>query len=357
MTTVQSIPTQRKPWVNIIVALLYFLLYEMIGITVAIGADLYFSAVYPDDATASAAFEQNSNFLMILVDIIVVLSLSVIVLARGKRYFQGMGVKKSRWETIPVAFIAGIGLSCLLGFMMNFVGSLLPGLMEDYNQTMDVTYNMGQIVLYTLAGVIGAPLVEELIFRHFVTGRMAKGMPRWVAIAISSLLFGLVHQHIVQVVYAALLGITMACIYFAYDSVLPSIALHMGFNAVSLLALIDSSGWSEASQIRFNLIVTVAYLALSFIGVGAYALLIVRRTHPIWKGEFEASPAPVWEEAVIPSRPAAVEWDRLMAMPREIGKFPTVADLSANMIPREENNEGAKSADDSADDSTKEANE
>lgn len=365
MTTIQPIPTPRKPWVNIIVGLLYFLLYEVIHYVFAIGARLYFIAVYPDPVTREVAFNDSSNFLMIILDVIVLLTLSVIVLARGKRYFDGMGVRKSRWETLPVAFVAGIGLSCLLGFIMNFVGSLFPEIMEDYSQTMDTTYNMSQVVFYALAAVIGAPLVEELIFRHFVAGRMARGMPRFAAIAASSLLFGIVHQHIVQVIYAALLGIVMACIYFAYDSVLPSIALHAGFNAVSLVSMIDVSGLSETNQIRFSIILTVVYLVLSFFGVGAYALLMVRCTHPIWKGDPKEDPAPAQAVEVIALRPAAVKWERLMAMPMERGKFPTVADLSANMTDRGDNGESAKPLGEpadaqtprSADDGTKEAEE
>ena len=330
MTTIQPYPVPRKPWVNIVIALLYFLLYEGIHFAVGLGASLYFAAISPDEATMEALFNEHSNMIMILLDLIVVLSLSIIVLARGKTYFHGMGVRKSRPETLPVAFIAGIGLSCLLGFVMNYVALFFPELMEDYNQTMDVTYNMGQIILYALAGVVGAPLVEELVFRHFMAGNFTKGMPRIAAIAVSSLLFGMVHQHIVQIVYAAILGVAMACIYFAYDSVLPSIALHAGFNAVSLLSMIDTSKWSETAQITFDMLMTLAFMALSFIGVAAMVLLLVRRTHPIWKNEKKAA-APVNEAYTFAPRPSAVEWDSLMAKPMESGKFPSVADLSASM--------------------------
>lgn len=329
MTTIQPYPASRKPWMHIVIALLYFLLYEGIHTAVALGASLYFAAISPDEATMEALFNEHSNFIMILLDLIVVLSLSIVVLARGKRYFHGMGVKKARRETIPVALIAGVGLSCLLGFVINFVATLLPELMEDYNQTMDMTYNMGQIILYALAGVVGAPLVEELVFRHFMAGHFTKGMPRIAAIALSSLLFGLVHQHIVQVVYAAILGVAMACLYFAYDSVLPSIALHMGFNAVSLLSMIDTSKWSESAQITFDMVLSLSFMGLSFVGVAAMVLLLIRRTHSILKNEKKTVSVP--EVYTFAPRPAAVEWDRLMEKPAESGRFPTVADLSANM--------------------------
>ncbi len=338
MTTIQPYPTQEKRWGNIIKALLYFLLYEGIHWTFWFGASIYFMAISPDEASAEAAFNNHSNLLMVLLDLVVVLSLSVIVLTRGKRYFHGMGARKTRGETIPIAFIAGIGLSCVLGFLMGWVGYFFPEIIEDYNQTMDMTYNMSQIILYTLAGVVGAPLVEELIFRHFIAGNLSKGAPRWVAILVSSLLFGVIHQHFVQVIYAALLGTVMACFYFAYDSVLPSIALHAGFNAVSLLAMIDSSKWSEAAQMRFNVIMNDVYMVMALVGIGAMAILLVRRTHPVLKNEKQVMAAPAQAVYVPVPRPSAVEWDSLMAKPMESGKFPSVADLSAKMKGAQQDN-------------------
>lgn len=279
-----------------------------------------------------AMFNEQSNLLMIIMDVVVVLALSVIVLAAGKRYFQGMGVKKTRWETIPVAFFTGVGMSCVLSVLMTFVEVLFPKIMEDYSQTMDSTYNMGQIVLYLLAGVIGAPLVEELIFRHFMAGELTKGAPRWLTILLTSLAFGIVHGHIVQMIYAGLLGILLASLYFAYDSVLPSIALHAGFNAVSLLSMVDDSSWSEATRNRFDSIVTICVFAFCVIGIAGVIWLFVRRQHWVWKKELTVEPAEAVEEAEGgESRPTAVAWDSLLETPRAEGSFPTVADLSANM--------------------------
>lgn len=348
MTPVQPLPaakSETRLW-GIVSAILYFVLYMGISFGMAVGLSIFVAALYPDEASQLAAFDQYSNLLMIIVDVLVVLILSVIVLASGKRYFHGMGMRKSRIETIPVAFISGVGLSCVLSIVMTFVEMIFPKLMEDYNQTMETSYNMGQIVLYILAGVIGAPLVEELIFRHFMAGNLTRGLPRWLTILLTSVVFGAVHGHIVQIAYAALLGIVMACLYFAYDSVLPSIALHAGFNSLSLLSLLDPSKWSEKARNLYETSTTIMIFALAAVSIVGLAWMFVRKTHRVWKNEPMALQA---EEAYeyIP-RPTAVEWESLLATPRVQGSFPTVAELSANMKAKAEAedakvNDGAKS--------------
>lgn len=327
-SNVVRVPGKKSRW-GILFAFLYFLLYETIYFAVSIGYSVYLVATCPDEAAFEAAYYRDSNLLMVLMDAVIFLSLSIIVLARGKRYSQGMGMKKTRVETIPVAVLAGIGLSCVLGFLMSYISYLFPKLMEDYNNTMDVTYNMGQIVLYILAGVIGAPLIEELVFRHFLAGNLSKGMPRIGAILISSFLFGLVHQHIVQQVYAAFLGLAMACVYFAYDSVWASIALHAGFNAVSLLSLIDTSHWSEAQQLRFVSIVNVSYLALAVVGILALVWLFVRRTHPVWKNESPQTVVPAGADPSFAPPPSALQWAAPASTP--IRTIPTVSELSKTL--------------------------
>ena len=338
MNTVQPLPIAKKEakWWGIISALLFFLLYEGISTVMAWGLSLYVSMIYPDKAAQLAAFNEYSNLLMVLVDVIVVLSLSVIVLAAGKPYFREMGMKKTRPETLPVAFLSGIGLSCALSFVMGLVEMIFPKVMEDYNQTMEMSYNMGQIVLYILAGVIGAPLVEELIFRHCMAGNLTKGAPRWLSILLTSAVFGLVHGHILQIIYAGLLGILMACLYFAYDSVLPSIALHAGFNSVSLLSLIDTSDWSKLAQARFDMIISIAVYALVLVGLGGTVWLFIRKTHWVWKNSAMEEVQQVVYEPV--ARPMTVEWDSLLSAERAQGSFPSVADLSANMKGKAEAN-------------------
>ena len=346
MTTVQPFNVDKKEsrmW-GIVTAILYFLLYMGVSFGVSLGATLFVASMYPDEASQTQAFNECSNLLMVVIDVIIVLALSVIVLASGKSYFHGMGLRTTRKETIPVAFLTGLGLSCMLSFVMALVTQLFPKIMEEYNQAMEASYNMGQVVLYILAGVIGAPLVEELIFRQFMAGNLSQGVPRWLAILLTSIVFGAVHLQIVQVIYAAVLGVVMACLYFAYDSILPTIALHAGFNAVSLLTLIDTTKWSEATQQKFDMGMTIAMFAFVLIAMVGLVCLYLRKTHSIWKNDPPAVEEFVYEVESEP-RATAVEWNQLLETPRQAGVFPTVAELSANMKGKAEDTPSAESSD------------
>lgn len=331
MTSTTPHGFERKPWMGIFAAILYFGLYEALSFAASLGYSLYLMTIYSDETALEEAFYRHSNLLMIILDVVIFLSLSVIVLAMGKRYSHGMGMKKTRPETIPVAVLTGAGLSCVLNYIMAFVSAFFPKIMEDYNNTMDMTYNMGQIVLYILACVVGAPLIEELIFRHFMAGKLAEATPRILAILLSSIVFGLVHQHIVQMIYAGALGLFMACVYFAYDSVWASIAVHAGFNAMSLISLIDTSKWSEAQQNSFYATVNMVYLALALVGIGAAVFLFVRRTHYVWRKYRTPTEDLSKEYPIVSKRPATVQWDDLLSQNREIGSFPSVAELVSCM--------------------------
>lgn len=343
MTQSINLPIRkRSPIREILSAVFYFLCYEAISIVIGIGYMIYLYATLPlDGQTAEAqtqmlneAIYRDGNLLMLVIDVLVFLTLSVFFLARGKQFSHEMGMKKTRAESILLAFLAGIGLSCALVYVMNFLYMIAPEVMENYNETMTDTYNMGEVLLYVLTGVIGAPLIEELIFRHFVTGRLGRAMPRLLAIAIGSALFGLVHSHPVQWAYAAVLGAIMACVYFAYDSIWVSIALHAGFNAVSLLSLIDVESMSEAQLQTFNAVVSIGYLVFTLAGLAALVFLFVRKTHPILQKP--QSPAPACTEQTaftMPARPRqTVQWDQLKTASYPSGSFPTVAELSEKMV-------------------------
>ena len=52
-----------------------------------------------------------------------------------------------------------------------------------------------------IAVVIMAPLVEELTFRGFMYTRLKQGMPKWIAVVLTSLVFGIVHGTIIWAIY------------------------------------------------------------------------------------------------------------------------------------------------------------
>lgn len=141
---------------------------------------------------------------------------------------------------LPSAFILllfGITASTVVGV----VWEMLPfpdWAWEIYNETVaDIL--MGEDLMTYLAVVLMAPIVEELLCRAILIGDLSRLIPKWVALLISSVIFGVMHGNLIQGTYAFACGLILGLIYLSYGSVTASILFHMGFNAASyLLSLI-----------------------------------------------------------------------------------------------------------------------
>lgn len=84
-----------------------------------------------------------------------------------------------------------------------------------------------------------APFAEELFFRGLgVRVLAAFGAP--TAIAVSALIFGLVHGLLVALPTLVLFGVGLAWLRFRTRSLWPSVAAHVGYNSLGILLLILS---------------------------------------------------------------------------------------------------------------------
>ncbi|MBR0138254.1 MAG: CPBP family intramembrane metalloprotease [Erysipelotrichaceae bacterium] len=85
------------------------------------------------------------------------------------------------------------------------------------------------------AGII-APIAEEMLFRGFLL-KMLRRYSALVAIVFTSVSFGIFHGTLAQAVPAMFIGIILAVLDLRYDSILPSIILHMATNILSLVEI------------------------------------------------------------------------------------------------------------------------
>jgi membrane protease YdiL (CAAX protease family) len=82
---------------------------------------------------------------------------------------------------------------------------------------------------------IAAPLVEELLFRGLLQNTLARHLPIWGAIILSSLLFALVHLQPYAIPGLMSLGIAFGYLYHRTGSLRTNIMLHMVNNAIALI--------------------------------------------------------------------------------------------------------------------------
>jgi membrane protease YdiL (CAAX protease family) len=76
-----------------------------------------------------------------------------------------------------------------------------------------------------------APLLEEILFRGMILSTLKENMHPWIAIAISSVMFGVAHGTPIGIIYATALGLVMGWLAVRLGSIIPSLAFHIAYNA------------------------------------------------------------------------------------------------------------------------------
>jgi membrane protease YdiL (CAAX protease family) len=140
-----------------------------------------------------------------------------------------------------VIYLLGSGLT------MYAVSHLVSGF--DASETQDIGFqdlvHQYEYVLAFLTLVMIAPLAEEAIFRGYLYGKLRKAVPMWLAIVVTSLLFGLLHMKwdggLLEGVNVALdvfiLSIVMCGLREMTGSIWAGVVLHMMKNGLAFYLL------------------------------------------------------------------------------------------------------------------------
>ena len=134
-------------------------------------------------------------------------------------------------ENIGLTFPC-IAPTLALVFFISWLTSLLLSPFGG-SSTTDVS---GNIVLVIFTHALLTALLEELLFRYIPLMYLASYSKRG-AVVISALLFSLAHVNPYQIPYAFIAGAVFAVIDIAFDSVIPSFAIHFVNNLASIFWL------------------------------------------------------------------------------------------------------------------------
>lgn len=138
-------------------------------------------------------------------------------------------------KSILPTFGLGISAQFTTLYAMGIILQLLPEKwIESFNQNNEIASNANQVVYFFVA-VILAPIFEEIMCRGLILNSLRKAMPKWAAIVLSSLIFGVMHGNAVQIIYATALGVLLGWIYTKTDSILIPMICHFAFNLTSSL--------------------------------------------------------------------------------------------------------------------------
>lgn len=97
--------------------------------------------------------------------------------------------------------------------------------------------NSTEYLLAFVSLVVIAPIAEEVLFRGYLFGKLRKYAPLWVAILITSVLFGIVHFQWNVGIDVFALSIVLCLLRVVSGSLWPSILLHMLKNGIAFYLL------------------------------------------------------------------------------------------------------------------------
>lgn len=139
-------------------------------------------------------------------------------------------------KDVAFSLIAGLGVSGI-SFVWIMMAEQIPALQKSIEAMNTGSKNIagGNAFGTFMIAVVCAPIIEELLFRGIVFQSIRKVGPAWIAILISSVLFGAYHLNIVQATYATLMGIVAAIIYEKKKNLAFPIFVHFANNFVAMV--------------------------------------------------------------------------------------------------------------------------
>lgn len=211
--------------------------------SVMLGVEFAQKGEMPDNNTLNELLLErvygDSGLLVILAAVLTIFALWLFFFVRKKKLTVEAEIvpfDKKLW--VPV-----IGMGIGMALFFNGGMSLLPipeDVLASYTESSAGLFEQ-PFLLALISNAIAAPLVEEIVFRGLMNTRMRKAMPTVVVVLITSVVFGLMHGHILWASYAAVMGILFAIVAIKCNSTLASIIVHLLVNLIG--TLFSFSGW------------------------------------------------------------------------------------------------------------------
>lgn len=272
--------------------------YAVMGIVVIalqFLAGAVLSVVAPDFYINNLGFV---SLLLTLVTFDVIGFLLVFLLTRNMNKVQ---IEKKRMPfghlILAILISAGFcGVGSIIGVFVHTLLTLPFG--GDGSTDISMIMLNSSMWLRILVVGIGAPVIEEIIFRKFLIDRTVM-FGEFFAIFLSGIFFGLFHGNFSQFFFATLLGFFFAFIYIKTGNVLYTIILHMVINMTTsvvttvlagkyLNAIGDGTTENVMNALTTNPLPIVMYLLwifvlfiICFVGLIIFIVTVVKKKYKL----------------------------------------------------------------------------
>jgi membrane protease YdiL (CAAX protease family) len=142
------------------------------------------------------------------------------------------------WRGITLWALPAIGVGVVALQIAALVSAFLFGPPQSFQQSIVLlmeSANPVSLALIAIGAVVLAPVIEEVLFRGFLYRNLRDMMSRPLALALSGMVFGLVHFHGDYILPLAGLGVALALVYEWSGSLWVPIIAHAAWNGLTLV--------------------------------------------------------------------------------------------------------------------------
>lgn len=186
-----------------------------------------------------AVFNASAGAIVYTLTIVVVIGVPWLVKRRATTR-EELGLSRlPSWLDILITPVGFVGYLLLSGSLLFVAQQLLTFI--DFEQPQDVGFDQltqqFEYLLAFLTLVVMAPIAEEILFRGYLLSKLRGHVATWVAVLITSLLFGLVHFAWNVGIDTFALSIVLCLVTIWTKSLWPAILIHMLKNGIAFYFL------------------------------------------------------------------------------------------------------------------------
>ncbi|NLY47809.1 MAG: CPBP family intramembrane metalloprotease [Clostridiales bacterium] len=137
-------------------------------------------------------------------------------------------------KNIGIFLMIGIGCQLFAAGVLSLIKPLLENLFAYYDETMSSLF-AGDPIVVAVYVIILAPVVEELMIRGIMYGKIRQGIPFMAANLLQAAVFGIYHMDFIQGIYTFAIGLLLGYIYEKAGTLLAPIVVHIIINGSGVL--------------------------------------------------------------------------------------------------------------------------
>lgn len=189
--------------------------------------------------------------------------------------------------TLVLALILGINLNIASSSILAIL-PLPEWMVDSYNEQVSsaLLYGSSPVLMVLVVGVI-VPVVEEICLRAMPLRALRRAYPAAVSAVIGGAIFALIHGNPLQILYVLPVGIIFCFVYVWTESVIATIALHIGYNGFSaVVTALSPSDVDTSAAVTGDMTGLYVGMAIAFTAITAVLIVLIRRRRvvmvPVW---------------------------------------------------------------------------